>query len=94
MSDQRNFTAADCNFWNYQMSYVSWNSYGESLYPGESHYDEDGNWYYPKNNGVEVAPAVSVGCSVALMGAFSMQTVLMKQKFGYSHIMLFLWTIL
>ena len=94
MSDQRNFTAADCNFWNYQMCRLYENSYAESLYPGDQQYDQDDNWYYPKNNEIVVAPAVSVGCSVVLMGAFSMQTVLMKQKFGFSHIILFLWTIL
>ena len=66
-----------------------------SLYDDQTiEYDDDGGENYAKNNGIVVAPAVSVGCSVALMGVFSMQTVMMKQKFGYSHIILILWTIL
>ena len=40
------------------------------------------------------APAVSVGCSVALLTVFSMQAVMLKSRFGYAHIILFLWTIL
>ena len=81
MADQEYFTTGDCSFWLYQMSKV--NTLANSNI-----------FSYLSYTYSIVFSALPVGCSVILMAAFTLQTKCKNIRFGNSHIILLLWTII